>query len=627
MLAPRPTRGAFATTPFALLLALALFDGIAPAAAWYLPGALPREYNDGDNVDVDVNVMSSVHTHLPYKYYSLPFCQPPHVQKNEGETLGEILMGDRIERSPYEYFPMSRDIVCHVVCPPKKYTKAQMEQFIDRIRDEYTVNLLLDNLPVSVPNPDERTFSMGIPLGARDVHGNYVLFNHYHFIAKYHEEANGQKRVVAFQARPYSVRHTKASCGPNFDPAAIGVPVVLPQVDEVTWSYSVTWERSTERWATRWDAYLNVSDSEVHGWAILNSLLIVFFLTGMVAIIMTRTLRGDIARYNALADAEDFPPDETGWKLVHDQVFRAPPGLSLLAAYAGTGVQLIGMTFAVLLFATLGFLSPASRGALLTAMMLCFVFLGVYSGFTSARLMKTMGRPSWRNTLLTATMVPGQLFVIFLFVNFFVWRAKSAAAVPFSTLLILILLWFCVEVPFVFIGSVLGYKRSAISIPVRTSAIPRYIPEQPWYLRPVYTVMMGGVLPFGAVFIELFFILTSLWLSRYYYVFPSLFVVFLILIVTCAEITVVMLYFQLCSEDYRWWWRSFFTSGVSAIYVFIYCASYFAYSLRITKPVPIIMYFGYMGAISYVFFVVTGTVGFLAAFMFVRKIYGSIRID
>ncbi len=33
----------------------------------------------------------------------------------------------------------------------------------------------------------------------------------------------------------------------------------------------------------------------------------------------------------------------------------------------------------------------------------------------------------------------------------------------------------------------------------------------------------AGVLPFGAIFIELFFILSSLWLHHYYYLFPFLF--------------------------------------------------------------------------------------------------------
>ena len=64
--------------------------------------------------------------------------------------------------------------------------------------------------------------------------------------------------------------------------------------------------------------------------------------------------------------------------------------------------------------------------------------------------------------------------------------------------------------------------------------------------------LIGGILPFGAVFVELVFILTSLWLDKYYYFFGFLLLVFAILLVTCAEITIVLVYFQLCSEDYHW---------------------------------------------------------------------------
>ena len=45
------------------------------------------------------------------------------------------------------------------------------------------------------------------------------------------------------------------------------------------------------------------------------------------------------------------------------------------------------------------------------------------------------------------------------------------------------------------------------------------MPEQPWYLSTTLMVLIGGILPFGACFVELFFILTSMWLGAYYYVF------------------------------------------------------------------------------------------------------------
>jgi hypothetical protein len=72
-------------------------------------------------------------------------------------------------------------------------------------------------------------------------------------------------------------------------------------------------------------------------------------------------------------------------------------------------------------------------------------------------------------------------------------------------------------------------------------------------MNPAFSVLIGGILPFGAVFIELFFILTSMWLHQFYYLFGFLCLVFVILIITCAEITIVLCYFQLCSEDYHWW--------------------------------------------------------------------------
>ena len=47
------------------------------------------------------------------------------------------------------------------------------------------------------------------------------------------------------------------------------------------------------------------------------------FLSGMVAMIMMRTLHRDFNRYNA-AEVSDDVEEETGWKLVHGDVFRPP---------------------------------------------------------------------------------------------------------------------------------------------------------------------------------------------------------------------------------------------------------------------------------------------------------------
>ena len=55
---------------------------------------------------------------------------------------------------------------------------------------------------------------------------------------------------------------------------------------------------------------------QVHWFSIINSLIISAFLTGMVAMILVRALRADIARYNRVLTEEEKAEEreESGWK-------------------------------------------------------------------------------------------------------------------------------------------------------------------------------------------------------------------------------------------------------------------------------------------------------------------------
>merc|ERR1719487_1343562 len=163
-----------------------------------------------------------------------------------------------------------------------------------------------------------------------------------------------------------------------------------------------------------------------------------------------------------------------------------------------------------------------------------------------------------------------------------IWHANSSGAVPFVTMFAILVSWFGISVPLVFLGAYFGFRKDAIELPVRTNQLHRQIAAQPWFMGPLFTSLVGGVLPFGAVFTELFFIMSSLWQHQFYYLFGFLALVLIILIVTCAEISIALTYFQLTSEDYNWWWRSFFASAVSALYIFLYSCLYFTTRLQIT---------------------------------------------
>ena len=74
---------------------------------------------------------------------------------------------------------------------------------------------------------------------------------------------------------------------------------------------------------------------------------------------------------------------------VHGDVFRPPQRSMLLCTYVGVGTQLICMAVVTMIFAVLGFLSPANRGGFMTAVLLLFVFMGVFAGYSAARLYKS----------------------------------------------------------------------------------------------------------------------------------------------------------------------------------------------------------------------------------------------
>jgi len=491
-----------------------------------------------------------------------------------------------------------------------------------------------------------KTYERGFPVGFKAAvedggEEKFFLHNHIRFTILYHKDIETDlSRIVGFEVEPFSVKHeyeapwdpvkpVLETCNPSrMQYVTHGLaPQIVEEGEEVVFTYDVMFKMSDIKWASRWDTYLMMMDDQIHWFSIINSLMIVLFLSGMVALIMLRTLHRDISKYNQLETVEEAQ-EESGWKLVHGDVFRAPEGYGMLSVYLGSGVQLLGMTVITLAFAVLGFLSPANRGGLMTAMLLLFCIMGVPAGYAAARIFKMFNGTDWKtNTLKTAFLFPGIVFGVFCFLNTLVWGEKSSGAVPFGTFFVLVFLWFGISVPLVFMGSYFGFKKEPIEDPVRTNKIPRQIPEQPWYMSPAFSVFIGGILPFGAVFIELFFILTSMWLHQFYYIFGFLLLVFVILIITCAEITVVLCYFQLCSEDYHWWWRSFLTSGSSSVYMFLYAGFYFFTKLDITRTVSGIMYFGYMFILCFGFFLLTGAVGFFACFLFVRVIYASVKID
>eukprot|EP01028_Stygiella_incarcerata_P004183 TRINITY_DN1888_c0_g1_i1.p1 TRINITY_DN1888_c0_g1~~TRINITY_DN1888_c0_g1_i1.p1 ORF type:complete len:645 (-),score=130.72 TRINITY_DN1888_c0_g1_i1:1528-3462(-) len=642
-----------ASFPF-LSLVLATAFLFLSASALYLPGAVPNEFKDSEKVELKVGKLFSSKTQLPFEYYSLPFCKPSKII-DATDSFGEFLFGDRVANSLYNIRMLrevpNENVLCSMVCSPRVYSKSEMHQFRSKIKEEYHVELLLDDLPVSVAKEAlidgkwKTYYELGFPLGfAGDPavypgsqKGRYYVNNHLMFQIHYHKEGEeGSSRIVGFQVVPKSVSHfydpmdsypLHYSC--PFKENAKLAPQSVDDTDEIVWTYEVQWVPSNVKWASRWDLYMKIGDSNIRWFSILNSLMVILFLSAAVAVVLVRTLRRDLARFQDQEDEDDFDSQsQGGWKHVAHEVFRTHPSYSMIAVFTGTGMQVLACGFLVLGFALLGFLSPANRGGLMSFLIGLFVLMGVVAGYVAAILFKLYDGTRWiLHMFLVGTLFPGFLFGMLIILNFFVLSEHSSRAIPIQYLLKLAFMWFLISLPLVIAGWIYGYRREKPATPVQVHHIAREIPPQKWYLRSYASIPLSGLFPFSVFAIEMMFIMTSMWQEKIYHMFGILFIVFLILIIACIEIDIVMVYFTLCGEEYHWQWRSFLAPAMSSVYMFLFSVAYFYTRLQIVKFVSIVLYFGYMIMMCSFFFFLTGAVGHIASLVFVRKIYSVLKSD
>lgn len=601
--------------------------------------------------------MVSQQNRLPYDYYTLPFCRPSPEKEQAARTskdsrqlgLGRILQGERARLTAYQ-LNVLHDVPCQTLCLAN-FSVPHLGLLAARAVKGFRVRLTLDDLPV-VERGGTGGYQLGYPLSVGAAANESVhVVNHLAFTVRYHvpveyeslavaagyNASNTMYRVVGFEVQPMSIKENQCTDGKAMD--IDSGPLVIPasendrQVTAIRFTYSVRFEESEVRWATRYDTLLKVSSgrTKMQMFAIVNSMLLALFLTASLAVVLLRTLRRDCARYGiAPADMiEDFHDDfdnDVGWRMLRGDVFRAPIAGGMLSVLCGSGAQLVVVTAATLLFLLLGIVSPHRRGNLVSGLLMFWVLSSGFGGYVAARLHKAMGGVRWKLvTFGVALVLPGIAFSTFFVVNLFMWMMGSIGAAPFLTMFLLLFLWLGVSVPLAFAGTYLGYRRKAYDFPVRTNQIPRPIPKQPKYLSPPFVHAVAGLLPFGVVCIELRVILNSIYLDEFYHFFGFLVIMFTILAITCAEVSVVVVFIKLSNCDYGWWWNSWLASACSGAYVFLYSIYYLLTSpgADLSKVVSNFLFLAYSLLGSMCFSLLTGTIGFLSSLAFVKRIYSD----
>ena len=362
---------------------------------------------------------------------------------------------------------------CKVLCD-RTLTSSHAKRFAELVEHEYRHHWTLDTLPVlmrsTLPSsPTTEYVLRGFPVGfiaPPSVTGLAApvtaIYNHVRITVRYHDDPSQftGSRIVGFEVVPYSIAHEWSGSDKaqlktcNGLVPAVNDPsnfCVAAEGKEVVYTYDVDWVSSETTWSDRWDVYLlSAPSDEIHIFAIVNSLMIILFLSGIVIMILLRTLSRDITMYNELATLEEAQ-EEWGWKLVHADVFRPPKTMPLaLSVFVGSGTQ-IGVSILLSLVAICMKSTTSTtqdKGQTLTLLLLLYVFSGSIAGYFSARCYKLLGGKDWKtNTICTAMFFPGCLVCLFTMLNVGLAVEGAGSAVNFTTILAVFLLWGAVSTP------------------------------------------------------------------------------------------------------------------------------------------------------------------------------------
>ncbi|URE48547.1 transmembrane 9 superfamily member [Musa troglodytarum] len=488
-----------------------------------------------------------------YNYYSLPFCHPSKNPAHKWGGLGEVLGGNELIDGQIQIKFQSnveKGSICAI-----ELDAAKVARFTNAIENSYWFEFFIGFVGESDKNNKDK----------------HYLYTHKNIVIQH----NGNQII--------HVNLTQES------PKLLEVGKILDM------TYSVKWLPTDVAFSRRFEVYLDYPffEHQIHWFSIFNSFMMVIFLTGLVSMILMRTLRNDYAKYaredDDLETLERDVSEESGWKLVHGDVFRPPRSLVLISALVGTGAQLAMLVLLVILLAIIGTLY-IGRGAIVTTFIVCYALTSFISGYVSGGLYSRNGGKSWiKAMILTASLFPFLCFGIGFMLNTIAIFYGSLAAIPFGTMVVVFILWAFISFPLTLLGTVVGRNWSgAPNNPCRVKTIPRPIPEKKWYLTPSVVSLMGGLLPFGSIFIEMYFVFTSFW-------------------------------------NYKW--TSFLSAASTAVYVYLYSVYYYYVKTKMSGFFQTSFYFGYTLMFCLGLGILCGAVGYLGSTLFVRRIYRNIKCD
>ena len=199
-------------------------------------------------------------------------------------------------------------------------------------------------------------------------------------------------------------------------------------------------------------------------------------------------------------------------------------------------------------------------------------------------------------------------------------------------MIVSIALYICISIPLGVVGTVVGRasvrtKPGNQYFPCRTNTLARPIPEDLPFYATWKLSLISGLFPFGSIFIELYYVLTSLWNYKFYHVYYFMLTVGVILVCVTAMTGVLSTYLLLQHENHFWQWNAFFGGASTGFYISLYSVYYFIFRTNMYGLLQTAYYFCYTAIISVTFGLMCGAISFISSSYFVVTIFRNIKSD
>lgn len=549
-----------------------------------------HKYHEGEELILWFNNLVSVNNpQETYSYSKFPFCNGGSSIKNNFIGNGGIMEGFKLKDKGIEIeFERQTDI--ESFCEFDLNDDCR-EEFNDVVYRKYSHQMYIDDLTIlsAAGYYDEIT-------------NETYLYTHFAFNIFYNINS-----IIAVKA--------------NMERS-----VCLSKSFMINFTYSVQWSATETKFDQKFNNYLDTEyfENSIHWYSILNSFIMVLLLCALVIQIVFKTISQDANQFEILQVESQIKLDEN-WKKLSRDVFYAPPFLSLFTFFVSTGWQLALMTLIIILL-NIFYPMYKERGSFQYYLLIDYILLGFISGFKCGSIYTEYKGKRWLYTFLLSSLgFPTVLIATGGFINFITLIYSYTESITFSSLLEIVLLIIFVYLPLFAGGIAIGrkYQLQKYSHDNINSIQDLVLREKTYYFKLIALILLGGILPFFSIYVEIYYIFNSLWKYKFYYVYSFTLISFILLTISAACVSIVCTYTTLNFQDHHWHWMSFLSSGSLGIYFFLFSIYFYTFKTQMTGLFQFLYYLTSVTLTSIYLSLLSGSIGYSASHIFINRLYSN----